>query len=344
MKKLIEYIEKFYHDNDIDLKYFGFDLNKIHYVFKLAAETDLSSKTTPSSLRPYGYIKVDKDGKVYIELQSYANTCLFISNGYVKTHYRGCHLNEEEFNKIVRAINLLYYKKIKEHFPEFLKNFKNMDDPMELIVDDFKSILEEAKEFDEQRKNMGKQQDISNLIDDIEEISFMEPDSSSNNKNNNHTKTQSSITHNSVDETERYNLLLGMHPEKVIHAHGKNKGSSYLVCLYNIGKLAEEENYALVMEPSSSHAYTKTAYFKSKIGISDEQFKNISQLYLELDRQDITSLANTVRTCHKDIDRFKGTLNGLLLGEYKTPAERDRITFARETAEEIQPITYSKKK
>lgn len=344
MKKLIEYIEKFYHDNDIDLKYFRFDLGKIHDVFKLAAETDLSGKTTPSSLRPYGYIKIDKDGKVYIELESYANTCLFISNGYVKTHYKGCHLNEEEFNKEVRAINLLYYKEIKEHFPEFLKEFKNIEDPMELIIDDFKLILKEAKEFDKQRKEIIKQKNVSNLIDDIDEISYMEPDVSSNNKNSNNPKTTSSTTHDSIDKTERYNILLGMHPEKVIHAKGKNKGSSYLVCLYNIEKLAEEETYALVMEPSSSHVYTKTAYFKSKIGISDEQFKNISQLYLELDRQDITSLANTVRTCHKNIDRFNETINALLFGEYKTPAEKERIAFAKTEAEEIQPITYSKRK
>lgn len=344
MKKLIEYIEKFYQKNNIDLKNYRFDLAKTSDVFKLAAETYLSAKTAPSSLRPYGYIRVDKDGKFYIEFESYANTCLFISNGYVKTRYKGYYLKEEDFSKEVRAINLLYYNRIKDHFPQFLKEFKNIEDPIENIIAEFKLILEEAKELDKERKKMYKQQSVSNLFDNIEEMFFLEPDSSSNNKGSKYSKTTNYTTHDSVDEKERYNILLGMKPEKVIQAQGANGSSSYLVCLYNIEKLPEEETYALVMEPSSSHAYTKTAYFKSKIGISDEQFKNISQLYLELDRQDITSLANTVRTCHKNIDRFNETINGLLLGEYKTPAEKERITFAKSQAEEIQPITYSKRK
>lgn len=122
-----------------------------------------------------------------------------------------------------------------------------------------------------------------------------------------------------------------------------NGDLEYLVCLYNLEKQENMDSYALVMEPFSSYGYTKTAYFNSKIGISQEQFSNITKLYLELDRQDITSLANTVRTCHKNMDRYNDTINGLLLGEYKTPSEKTRITFAKENAEEIQPISYSKK-
>ena len=43
------------------------------------------------------------------------------------------------------------------------------------------------------------------------------------------------------------------------------------------------------------------------------------------------------------MDRYNDTINGLLLGEYKTHSEKTRITFAKENAEEIQPISYSKK-
>lgn len=343
---LIAYIERYFKENHIDLKYYRFNLNKIHDIFKLSVEETLSKETIPSSLRQDGFIKVDRDNHVYIEMTSYANTCFFLSDQYVKTEYKGIHVREEEFNKAIRGMNLIYYKQLKQRFPEFLIEFKNLEDPVKLVKEDFKIVLEEAKEFDRERKQKQNAEKYNQLLENIESISFINPDgcvSESKVFSSEENQKLLGTNHDNISVTDRYNVLLDLNPEKVLRAKGMNGDLEYLVCLYNLEKQENMDSYALVMEPFSSYGYTKTAYFNSKIGINQEQFSNITKLYLELDRQDITSLANTVRTCHKNMDRYNDTINGLLLGEYKTPSEKTRITFAKENAEEIQPISYSKK-
>lgn len=116
---LIAYIERYFKENHIDLKYYRFNLNKIHDIFKLSIEETLSKETIPSSLRQDGFIKVDRDNHVYIEMTSYANTCFFLSDQYVKTEYKGIHVREEEFNKAIRGMNLIYYKQLNNVFLSF---------------------------------------------------------------------------------------------------------------------------------------------------------------------------------------------------------------------------------
>lgn len=351
---IITYLEEQYKKMGLTLKKIPFDIGSINASFKDGAENLIAKKAgtdysnvSAVSLREPGFIKVDKEGNLYIELESYGNIRLLIKNGYIKLDTRGKYVDEEELKKeIIKANQAMVGYILNSGYAHLLaENLNDTPDPIKLVKNDFKLVLTEAKKMQDERDRKIGIKKCDKLIQDFGTITFNDPDQAPKSKANNKDVVSGSTSHKDIPAVERFNMLLALKPDKVLKAKGSNTNSMYLVCWYKIDKTENgNDKYAMVMEPSSSYGYTKTAYFEAEQGIRDEQFVNLATMYLELDRTDVTALANMTRTCHSTIDRFSDTVDALLFDEYNNPKEKSRISFCKKYSEVINPsCSYSRR-
>ncbi len=346
----LTYLENYFKKHDIELKKVPFELRDIDKSFSIAAETVISQKFNPSVsiLRKKGYIKVDQEGKMYIELESKSNIKVIISNHYIKEKHV-LRINEKDFEKTAISMDYVTYQNLKnhQHFGKYLKDFKDIPCASTLIKESFKMIATTARKKDQKMKMYKEHNDDKDLLKGVQEIYFVDPETSENTRSVVTNNTQSVSKHDDISLYERHKFMMDLSPEKVINAKGLNgDNSSYLVCLYNIDQLEDHSHlYAMIMEPNSSYRYTKTAYFKADKEITNEQFQDKTAEYLQYDSNTFYSLANTTRFCHKSIEAFDEMLNAVLFEEYNSPAHKTKLQIAKNTAEEFhQGVVKAKRK
>lgn len=344
----LTYLENYFDKHNIKLKEVPFELKSIDRSFSVAVETVISNKFNPSvaALRKKGYIKVDEKGTMYIELESQSNIRVIISNGYVNGK-NSLYINEKDFEKTAMGMDYVTYQHLKnhQHLGKYLKDFKDIPPASTLIKESFRMVAATARKTDQRMKMQTEQENDRNLLQDVQEIYFVDPEVTPINRTTVTSKTASTTSHDAISIYERHKLMMDLSPEKVIYAKGLNKdNSSYLICLYNIEKLEDHCNqYVMVMEPKTSYKYTKTAYFKASKQVTQDEFQNKAAEYLQYDENTFLSLANTTRFCHKSIEAFDEMLNALIFDEYKNPIHKNKLQIAKSTAEEFHQGTVKAK-
>lgn len=346
----LTYLENYFEKHNIELKEMPFELRSIDKSFSIAAETIITEKysISVSALRKKGYIKVDENNTMYIELESTANIRVIISNGFVKQKH-ALYINEKDFEKMAMGMDYITYQSLKNHLhlEKYLKDFKDIPSASTLIKESFKMVATMARRKDQKEKIKREYENDRDLMKNISQVYFMDPEATPKETKASSSTTTSTTKHDDISIYERHKRMMDLSPEKVIQAKGLNEdNSSYLVCLYNIDKLEDNSNlYVIIMEPKTSYKYTKTAYFKANKPITDEQFQDKATEYLQYDSNTFFSLANTTRFCHKSLEAFDEMLNALIFEEYNNPVHKNKLQIAKNTAEEFhQGIVKAKHK
>lgn len=332
IKGFLTIIEEYIKENNIDLKIIPVNLRSIDNSFlKYINEFFLKVKGD-DRIEEYATIKLENNN-ISIEVKCTSGKKLFINKGekFIKKSSLVNAITEDTFIKIITLKELDTIEKLQKKYPRYIKEMKDIRLSCKEINNSFLNYCKYIKYLDKERKE--------SLKPSIDEITFMDPDACQKIRSGVGTgKMYQANKHEEISYEEREEVLLNANPKKVIKAKDTSgKDSSCLICLYDIKRLNEASNYVIVMEPINSFKYTKIAFFHTDENIMDIDFKEKAKEYLEYDRETVTSLANMVRNCHLDIDRFKDNMNAILYNNYENInyLTMKRLQLAKENPEKF---------
>lgn len=332
IKGFLTIVQEYIKENNIDLKAIPVNLRSIDNNFLKQIKENFLKVKGDDRIEEYATIKLEDDN-ILIEIKCTSGKKLFITKGnkFIKKNSLVNVITEANFNKTITLNELDTIEKLQKQYPRYMKDIKDIRLSCKEINDSFLNYCKYIKYLDKERKE--------SLKPNIDEITFMDPDSCQKIRRGTGARNlYNTNKHAEVDYSEREQILLTSRPIKIIKARDTSgKDSSCLICLYDISCLNDESNYVMVMEPIDSFKYTKMAFFHTKERITDIDFKETAKEYLEYDRETVTSLANMIRHCHLDIERFKDNMNAILYNNYENMnyLTRKRLQLAKENPEEF---------